>query len=271
MTQLGLGSYAYAWAIGVPGYPVDTPMDAFAFLRRADALGFRLVQYDDNLPLHALAAADFTALLSEADRLNIAIEVGTRGIDPDHLRRYLGIAQRCGSPILRVVVDSADHHPEPDEVTGALRGLLPELSAAGVTIAIENHDRYKAHTLAGLISALDSPHVGVCLDTVNSFGALEGPDVVIAALGPHVVNLHIKDFEIKRLDHSMGFALTGAPAGSGMLNVPDVLAQLHAMGRQFNAILEQWPAWEGDIAATTAKEDRWAQQSARYLQGLLKE
>ena len=57
------------------------------------------------------------------------------------------------------------------------------------------------------------PYVGICLDTVNSFGSLEGPEVVIETLAPYTVNLHIKDFDIRRTDHNMGFTIFGTPAG----------------------------------------------------------
>ncbi|GAB4523420.1 MAG: sugar phosphate isomerase/epimerase [Anaerolineae bacterium] len=271
MTRLGLGTYAYAWAIGVPGYPVDAPMDVFAFLRRAAALNLRLVQIADNLPLDQLTPEAFNALLAEAKQWGIAIEVGTRGINHAHLRRYLTIAQACGSSILRIVVDTAAHHPTPDEVISTLRAILPEFAAAGITLAIENHDRFSAKTLAHIVEALASPYVGICLDTVNSFGALEGPEVVIDTLGPYVVNLHVKDFEIHRLDHNMGFALNGTPAGRGMLNVPQVLARLAQFNRTFNAILELWPAWEESTAATITKEAAWVQESIPYLRTLIKD
>ena len=31
-------------------------------------------------------------------------------------------------------------------------------------------------------------------------GALEGPDVVVDTLAPHVVNLHVKDFDVVRFE-----------------------------------------------------------------------
>ena len=267
--MLGLGTYAYAWAIGVPGYPVAEPMDALTFLRRAASLGLHLVQIGDNLPLDQLSPAAFGRLLEEATRLQIRIEVGTRGIAPDHLRRYLNIAKRCGSPLLRVVVDTSDHHPNTVEIVETLRVLLPELEQAGVTLAIENHDRFQAATLVRILHELASNYVGICLDTVNSFGSLEGPDVVIETLGPYVTNLHIKDFVIARAAHNMGFQLYGTPAGRGMLNIPRLLDRLAHCDRKFNAILELWPSPEPTMAATLAKEDAWVQESIDALRRLI--
>lgn len=270
MTTLGLGTYGVAWAIGVPGHePPAAPMNQFQFLQLAADLGLRLVQYADNLPLHTLSDAEQAALRRQAHDAGISFEVGTRGISTDWLRRYIALASDFGSPILRVVVDTKEHHPSPEDVVALVRAALPDLQAAGVTLAIENHDRFKARTLAGIIEAVASPFLGVCLDTVNSFGALEGPEVVVPTLGPFVVNLHVKEFIVRRASHSMGFSVTGMPAGQGMLDLPWLLGALDGYGRKYNAIIELWPAPEATMAATVAKEADWMRQSVTYLRMLI--
>ncbi|NWG15314.1 MAG: sugar phosphate isomerase/epimerase [Chloroflexi bacterium] len=272
MTILGLGSYGVAWAIGVPGYEQPAaPMDAFAFLKFADELGLRLVQIADNLPLHTFSDDQLRAVRDEAARRNIAVEVGARGIQTEFLRRYIQIAQLFNSPILRVVVDTKEHHPSPEEVVSLIRAVLPELEAAGITLAIENHDRFKARTLADIIEALDSPHAGICLDTVNSFGALEGSEVVVDTLGPYVVNLHLKEFVVKRAGHAMGFEITGRPTGQGMMNVPWLLDKLYGFGRTFNAIIEAWLPMQITIEETVAIEARWAREGVAYLRQFIKD
>ncbi|MBK8027215.1 MAG: sugar phosphate isomerase/epimerase [Chloroflexi bacterium] len=270
MTQLGLGSYGVAWSIGVPGFsPPEYPMDAFDMLRFAGELGLKRVQYADNLPLDALTDDERARLRDEAAGRGIAIEVGTRGITLDHLHHYIDIAVYFGSPILRVVVDTKTDHPSPQEVVTRVQAALPALKAAGITLAIENHDRFKARALAGVIEAIGDPAVGICLDTVNSFGALEGPDVVVAALGPHVVNLHVKEFVVRRLSHNMGFEVTGAPAGQGMLDMPWLLGALHGCGRTFSAIVETWLSPLETMRATIELEQDWVRQSVRYLRTLI--
>jgi 3-oxoisoapionate decarboxylase len=272
MTRLGLGSYACAWAIGVPGYePPQTPMDAFGLVRFAAELGLKLVQIADNLPLDALSEAQRQRLRDEAADHSVAVEVGTRGIQTDHLRRYIDIARYFSSPILRVVVDSAQHHPSPDEVVTLVRAVLPELEGGGIRLAIENHDRFKARTLAYILDTLNHPNVGICLDTVNSFGALEGPEVVVDTLGPYVVNLHFKEFVVRRLGHNMGFEVTGMPAGQGMLDAVWLLDKLGGFGHDFNAILENWPAPEATMQTTIAKEADWTRQGVAYLRTIIQD
>lgn len=267
--RLGVSTWAFPWAIGVPGYPPAKPMDGIAFLHRAADLGVAVVQIGDNLPLDRLSPTALQALLVEAAHLGMDLEIGTRGISPAHLRRYLALAQQCGSPLLRVVIDTADHHPDPDEIVATLGDVLPAFAAADVVLAIENHDRFKATTLGEIIERLDTPHVGICLDTTNSFGAQEGPELVAEVLGPYVVNLHIKDFAIHRAAHGLGFVISGAPVGQGMLDVPHLLDTLRAHGRDFNAILEQWPAPAATLEATIANEAAGAEQGIAYLRTLL--
>lgn len=266
MTVLGLGSYGVGWAVGVAGYePPPQPLDAHQLLAFAHELDLKLVQIADNLPLHLLSAAEQAALQRKAARLGIAIEVGTRGILPDHLAQYLKIAQAFGSPILRVVVDTPTHHPTPTEVVALLRPFTAQLAEMGITLAIENHDRFKAQVLADIITTLDHPRVGICLDTVNSFGALEGTDVVVKTLAPYVVNLHVKEFVVQRMPHNMGFVVTGAPVGQGMLDIPHIMQQLQAHGRTFNAIIETWLSPAESMAATIAQERDMVRQSVAYM------
>ena len=107
-----------------------------------------------------------------------------------------------------------------------------------MTLGIENHDRFPAATLRDMIEAAGTERIGVCLDTANSLGAGEGLEAVVSVLAPLVVNLHVKDFHIARLEHLMGFTVTGRPAGAGMLNVPWLLARLEAAPRCRTAVLE---------------------------------
>jgi len=266
--QTGISSYTYTWSVGVPGHLPARRMSALDLLEKAHELGVSGVQFADNLPLHALSENDLEQLNSRAAERGLWIEVGTRGIDTPHLFTYLGLAQRFHSPILRVVIDTPVFHPSPQQAVERLRPFQPEFERAGVVLAIENHDRFPASTLKDMVRALGTNWVGICLDTVNSFGAMEGPELVVNTLAPLTVNLHLKDFTIYRPAHNLGFLVEGRPAGQGRLAIPWLLERLKAEGRDCNAILELWTPPAETLEETLSREDSWARQSVAYLKGI---
>jgi hypothetical protein len=86
-----------------------------------------------------------------------------------------------------------------------------------------------------------------------------------------VINLHVKDFQIARPDHKMGFTVEGRPAGEGRLDVPWLLERLRGVGRAPNVILELWTPAQDTLQETIALEDDWARSSVGYLRALISE
>jgi sugar phosphate isomerase/epimerase len=258
------------WACGVPGYPQPASLlTALALCEKAAQLGVHVVQIADNLPLHKLDAAALDALRQRADALGLELEIGTRGIAADHLTQYVGIAQRLRSRLLRVVIDTSIDRPSPDEVVARLAPLMRLFESADVTLAIENHDRFKATALLAIIEALRSRHVGVCLDTANSLGCLESVEHVVETLGPRTVNLHLKDIGAVRAPHNKGFVIEGRPAGQGQIDFAWVLKRLREFRVDPNAIIELWPPPEPTLTASIEKEDDWARASVTQMRRLL--
>ena len=91
-TRLGIGSYTYPWAVGIPGHRPDRSLTALDLLDKAAALDVHVVQICDNLPLDQLTDSQRDELRESAVQRGIVIEVGTRGISRDHLQRYLELA-----------------------------------------------------------------------------------------------------------------------------------------------------------------------------------
>ena len=195
------------------------------------------------------------------------LEAGTRGIAPDHLRQYAHIAAKIGSPIVRCVIDTNDHQPDAQEIIKTLKEVLPAFEKQGVTLAIENHDRFQAKTLANLMLALRGAPIGICLDVANSLGREEPMRHVVETLAPFTVNLHIKEYVIKRLPSYQGFVVHGAPFSQGMCDLDWLLPYLKAnTTANFNVILEQWAPAQATVEDTIALEERWARESIAYLQ-----
>ena len=264
--RLGIGSYAFVWSVGVPGYPQPRePLTARGLLAKAAELGVRVVQIADNLPLHRLASDEIDALARLAVEQGISIEVGTCGIEPAQLRNYLRLAVKLQSPIVRLVIDTPDSEPTVDEVVDSLHQVLLDFHRANVHLAIENHDRFTAAMLAQIIERCRGHNVGICLDTANSIGCGEDVSTLLRTLGPWIVNVHTKDYCAPRLHHKKGFLIEGCPAGQGILDIPQLLADVGRFGRDPNVILELWPAPEATIEESIAKEIDWTQKSIHYL------
>jgi sugar phosphate isomerase/epimerase len=263
--KIGLGTYALAWSIGVPGSEPQHPMDIYGFLDFAKKHGFQLVQIADNIPLDQFTKKELEELRQKADLLGIAIEVGTRGMTLENVRRYLQIAKILSSPILRIVIDQKGFEPDLLEIHQIVDQLIPDLEASRIKLAIENHDRLKASEFLEIMEDANSSWVGICLDSVNSIGADEGFDSVFKTLAPYTINLHLKDYTIQRKSHMMGFDITGAPAGQGRLDIHFILKILEAIGKCKSMILESWPAPEKSIEQTIIKEQEWVKQGAQFL------
>lgn len=263
--KIGLGTYALAWSIGVPGNYSKKPMNAYEFLNFAHDLGFTLVQIDDNLPLHHFSGKEIVDLKKYAYSMDVSFEVGTRGLTPDNLKRYLDIAEILDSPILRIVIDQVGFEPALPEIHKIISNLIPELEKRKISLAIENHDRFKAVEFLEIIEKAASPWVGTCLDPVNSIGADEGFETVFKMLAPHTINFHLKDYIIRRKPHMMGFDISGVPAGLGRLVIHQIFSTLKRYGKCQSMILELWPAPEKNIDLTIKKEQEWVRQSAQFL------
>jgi 3-oxoisoapionate decarboxylase len=268
--KLGLSTWAYTWSIGWAGKKPARPLDAMSFLETAAALGARVVQFADNLPLHAMTPAARAALGARAGALGIAVEVGTYGIADETLDAYLEIAKDFGSPFLRTVTGIDKEQPDGDGLLSRLRNILPRLEKARVVLAIENHDLFAAATLAEIVRTIDSPFVAICLDTSNSFGALEDPVRMLDVIGPLAVNAHFKDVDLVRLPGTdLGFICWGAEPGLGRMDFPEMVEKLRRFGRDPNVIIEQWVPPEPGIEETVAKEKAWAERGFRRLRKIV--
>ena len=265
----GLGSFAFTWAVGVDGAAPAAPLGAFELVDEAAALGMEVVQLADNVPVAALGDDALTALRDRAAAVGVELELGARGLTSASLERHVAVAQALGARILRYVVDGPGHEPPADDVVALLRAHVPALEAADVTVAVENHDRFTVRELAALVRDVDSPRVGVCLDTVNSIGSGEGLGEALAALAPLTVNLHVKDFVIRRRPHGMGFLVEGACLGEGMLDLAAVLDAVDRDGRCGTAVLEQWAPELPTVAESVAVERTWARAGTTALRQAL--
>ncbi len=264
--KIGIGTYTLPWAFGIGDYPRPRdPMTADALLDIAHAEGVDVVQIADNVSLHELPAEDVRSLSEKAKRLGIEVELGTRGIEPSQIRTYIELCRQCSARTLRSV-------PGPranvDRIERQVADVVEELANAGVTLCIENYEGVSVRALAEIVRRIGSPSVRICLDSLNSLGRGEGFEEVVNSLGRLTANLHVKDYNVERLDHRLGFLVSGRPAGEGDLPLRDLISRVP---RSCNAVVELWTPWQGDIASTCEQERRWMRRSITNLRKILHE
>ncbi len=267
--KLGISSFTYTWAVGVPGSIPANPLSAYGLIDRASEFSVSIVQIADNLPLERLPHFELNELKHYASGKGISLEMGGRGLIPAHAMECLEAAEVLGSPILRMVIDEPGYEPDMQTIISIIREVVPELKSRNIKLAIENHDRLKAREFERIINSVGSDMVGICLDSVNSMGAGEGFKTVSEILAPYTFNLHIKDFSIDRVPHKMGLLIEGRPAGKGMLNIPGLFRNIDQYSRCRSAILELWTPPEKSVEETIIKEEKWAEESIQYLKSLI--
>jgi sugar phosphate isomerase/epimerase len=265
---LGIGTYGLAWSLGVPGFTSEKIISPDQLLELVHRHQVNLLQVADNLPIIEWDFLRQQRFIDSAKSLDIRLEIGARGLFPGEVFRYIELCNQAGTDFLRIVIDRGNFEPDLNEIKKLLEQILPELEANNIKLAIENHDRFQVKELVEIIQSAGSELVGICLDTVNSFGKGEGLKEVIDALAPYTLNLHIKDFIIRRHVHNMGFSVTGTPAGQGMLPILELVKLLKIMGRCRSAILELWPEPESTVEKTIEKEQRWIEESLLYLRNI---
>jgi sugar phosphate isomerase/epimerase len=215
--RIGIGSFAYRYAIGIRGFGPEQPMTLRDFLGVATRDGWSGVQLCENLVYSSFSDADLAAAAAQAGRLQLFVEIGLNGLSDRSLSRHLDIAAIFNSDLVRVVVGTTGV----DETVRVLRSALPRLRRQNVTLGLENHFDLTTDQLLGIVRQLDDEHVGIIFDTTNGLGFLEKPEAAIVRVEPYLVSMHIKDYTIQKVE--AGYFVTGSVLGKGLLDLEVVL------------------------------------------------
>ena len=264
--KIGISSWTFPWAVGVNKGPrPEKLMSVFDLLNKARELQVPVLQIADNLPLELLPEAELDELAKRAEAWDISIEIGTKGIDVDRLLRFLEIAKKFKSPILRTLPALFGKTAVFDEVKRNLAEVLPEFEKAGVIIVLENTEAFTAAEYVALMNEVNHPNLRLCVDLANALGKMEGPKYVFEQMLPYCANYHFKDVEIIRSRTLMGFSVNGNPSGQGQIPVKWVLNKLKSNKMFPSVIIELWPPLQESIDKTIALENDWAAESVANL------
>ena len=260
--MIGLGTYAFFWE---HSDRVDEPLSLTGAFERTRAADVDLFQICDYAPLERMTVAEVRAAARVARDLGLTVELGTKGIAPEHLTRFLRFAELFDARLIRTMVDGgSDVHG----AAVALRRILPSFEAAGVTLALETYEQIATAELVALVRGLGSPRVGICLDPANVVARLERPRACVEEAADVVVGIHVKDFAFARQPGWVGFTYSGAPMGTGLHDYPHLRETVRPAERGINEVVEHWLPWQGDAQTTVRTERDWTRTTLEYLRSL---
>jgi 3-oxoisoapionate decarboxylase len=259
--RVGIGSFAYRYAIGFRVFDPGKPMLIADFLETAARDGWEGVQLCENLGYADLSDADLAVAAAQADRLQLFVELGFNGLTGKNLGRHLDLAEMFRSDLVRVVVGETGV----EETLRILRSALPRLRSRGITLGLENHFDLTMDKLLGMVRHLGDERVGIIFDTTNGLGFLENPQENVVKAQPYLVSMHIKDYTIRKVE--AGYFVTGAVLGKGMLEVPAVLRCAAGAPNLRSIILEMTVKRDetAPIDAVIHREQEAVHESRDYL------
>jgi sugar phosphate isomerase/epimerase len=182
---------------------------------------------------------------------------------------HLAHARQVGAGVMRIVGGNRRTRPasfaqHKRRLGGMLRKLLPAAEDQGVVLALENHIDLTADEMVDLVGTLDSPWLGVCLDTGNNLRLHEDPVVVAAKLAPLARATHIKDIGVRRGDPREFAFWPSVPLGKGLVDLGRVVELLQEAGYQGLLAIEV-----DYLHPEYGDEDRAVAASVKFLKALL--
>jgi sugar phosphate isomerase/epimerase len=246
---IGLSTYAFFWR----------KLSLHDMLKQTNELGCTVFQICDYPAVESLSAAELADLCDTAADLGIELELGTRGVAPEHLHRYLDLCKQLNATLLRSML------PGIGDAVPMLKEAMPAFERQGVTVALETYEQVPTAELIRVVDAVDSDALGICLDPANCVAGLELPHDVVDRAAPYVKNMHIKDFAFARQAGWVGFTLAGCPLGEGLLDYDEMIAVVDPASRGINQIVEHWLPWQDDDETTCLIEAQWTQHSVNYM------
>ncbi|MDQ1531000.1 MAG: 3-oxoisoapionate decarboxylase [Microbacteriaceae bacterium] len=260
--MIGLGSYAFFWQ---HSDRVEQPLSLIGALEATRELGVDLFQICDFAPLETMSARELREAAAAARDLTLTIQLGTKGLEPARLTRFLSLAEAFEARLVRTMLHSPASRPTLLEAEELLLRALPAYEAAGVTLALETYEQVATADLVGLVQRLGSDRLGICLDPANVVARLENPRACIEAAADTTVNVHVKDFAFARQDGWVGFTYSGAPMGAGLHDYTHLLTVVRPRRRGIDEIVEHWLPWQDSPETTIRMEREWTRISLEYL------
>jgi len=209
-------------------------MDVYELMELAAANGLAGVEVPGAGYLFGMSGTELSRVRRFGDEHGLYFVLDGGVVDVPEIRKLIRTAETLGARTVRVTASnilSGDRRTLarrwPEYLAGIasrLRSVSAFAEAAGVDIAVENHQDLTSEELVDLCSEVDSENVGATLDAVNPLAVAEDPLKYARRLGPFIKHIHLKDYRMYSTPE--GYRLVRCPVGAGVLDVPGLLSLL---------------------------------------------
>jgi sugar phosphate isomerase/epimerase len=235
--RLGIDRFSYnvrggAERAGQVPALITEPLD---FLRHSHSIGAGGIQDDIGSRDEAYTAQ----MRRYAEDHDLFIEGSTflprNAADIERFEAHVRTAKAAGAKVVRIAIGGRRYEQFgklqqfkdfADRSSKSIQSAEPVAARHGVKLAIENHKDFRIPEMLGMLERLSSEHVGVCVDTGNSFALLEDSMDVVRAYAPWAYAVHLKDMAVCECED--GFLLADVPLGEGLLDLPEMVRILEA-------------------------------------------
>jgi sugar phosphate isomerase/epimerase len=236
--KTGIDSYCFHRYFGEV-YPHQTPPPEDELMTMGDFLAFAKKLDVDGVSLESCFFPSF----DKAWFLDLKAQLDDYGFDrvyawghPDGLEAgknrgefnsmiaQIPYAKLIGADVMRIVASSLmfrfePHGPQLDILAEWLKEAVVVAQEYDVKLAVENHIDYTADECVELLDRVDSPYLGLNLDTGNFLRLLDDPVDGAAKLADRVYATHIKDLKpVKGVNATEWYFFSSTPVGDGLVD-----------------------------------------------------
>lgn len=203
-----------------------------------------------------LSANQVEDVVARNEDLDLYLELAGPSINPNRAGRtvsevvaewaaLLPLAASIGAPLVNtafgLLTERTSLSPtlevQIQQSTDVLRQLASLGEAHNVAITVELHVDLTSHELVRIIEAVDSPFVGVNLDTANACGLMEDPVEAAERLAPYTQTAHLKDTCIYPAPGGYNWQ-GGSVLGRGVVDLPTIVDILYRANPDINLNIE---------------------------------
>lgn len=152
------------------------------------------------------------------------LEAGKNRDEYENMVAQIKNAKLIGADVMRVVASSLmfrfePHGPQIDILVDWFKDAVKVAEEYDVKLAVENHIDYTSDECVEFLERVDSPYLGLNLDTGNFLRLLDDPVEGTRKLANKVLATHIKDLKpVKGLNATEWYFFSSTPVGDGLVD-----------------------------------------------------